>query len=126
MLDLSHAESVSESQWQAADAHTKLPLRTARYFCEYKGPMPQHAGSRRSFQRFYVRAKAVLIHGERSYGIYTTDISRQGIGFLTPRQLLPDEKCTLTLPNGAAHELQIKRCRRESDDCFACGARFTR
>ena len=125
MLGISHEKGVIEELWQAADACTKLPILTARYFFEPKGPMSSHFSSRRSFHRFYLRGKAVLIQSERTYGVYTTDISRQGIGFLSPRQLMPKEKWTLKLPNGAEYQLQVKRCRRESENCFACGGRFT-
>ena len=125
MLGLSHEKCVIDELWQAADAHTQLPLRTATNFFEPKGPMPIHFSSRRSFHRYYLRSKAILVQGARIYGVYTTDVSRQGFGFLSPRQLMPKEKWTLKLPNGAEYVLQIKRCRRESENCFACGGGFT-
>jgi len=125
MLGLSHEESVIEAMWLAADACTKLPPPTARYFFELKGPMPSHYDNRRSFHRYYLRGKAILVQGDRVYGVYTTDVSRQGIGFLSPRQLMPKEQWTLKLPNGVAYLLQVKCCRRECDNCFSCGGRFT-
>lgn len=124
MLGLSHEERIVEEMWQAAADRAKLPLPMARHFFEPKGPMPTHFDSRRSFHRYYLRSKAVLIQNDRIYGVYTTDVSRQGIGFLSPRQLLPKQRCTLKLPNGTEFHVQIKRCRRECEGCFACGGCF--
>src|SRR3972149_111963 len=69
MLGLSHEESVIEAMWLAADACTKLPPPTARYFFELKGPMPSHYDNRRSFHRYYLRGKAILVQGDRVYGV---------------------------------------------------------
>ncbi len=118
-------KAIVEELWQKAEARVKLPMLTAKYFFEPKGPMPNHYSSRRSFHRYYMRSKAVLIQGDRVYGAFTTDVSRRGLGFLSPRQLMPKEKWTLKLPNGAEYEIAITRCRRESENCFACGGRFT-
>ena len=129
MLDLSYEKGVDEKGrveelWQTAKIRVKLPMLTSRYFFEPKGPMPNHYSSRRSFHRYYMRSKAVLIQGDKVYAAYTTDVSRQGVGFLSPRQLMPKERWTLKLPNGSEYELIVTRCRLESDCCFACGGRF--
>ena len=125
MLGVSHEKSVVEELWRKAKVRVKLPMLTAKYFFEPKGPMPNHYSSRRSFHRYYMRSKAVLIQGDKVYATYTTDVSRQGVGFLSPRQLMPKEKWTLKLPNGAEYELLVTRCQRESEHCFACGGKFT-
>jgi hypothetical protein len=57
--------------------------------------------------------------------VASTDVSRQGIGFLSPVQLMPKETWKLRLPTGAEYELRICRCRRESDNCYAFGGKFT-
>jgi PilZ domain len=130
MLDVSDEKRVAEEKrvveelWAAAKVRVKLPMLTAKYFFEPKGPMPSHTSSRRSFHRFYMRSKAVLLQDTTIYGAYTTDVSRQGIGFLSPRQLMPKSKWTLKLPGGNEYELIVTRCRRESDNCYACGGRF--
>jgi hypothetical protein len=124
MLDVSDENDVAEELWAAAKIRVKLPALTAKYFFEPKGPMSNHHSSRRSFHRYYMRSKAVLIQGEVIYGAYTTDISRQGIGFLSPQPLLPKSKWTLKLPGGGEYELLVTRCHRESDNCFTCGGRF--
>jgi hypothetical protein len=130
MLDVSNEKRVADEKtvveelWAAAKVRVKLPMLTAKYFFEPKGPMPIHTSSRRSFHRFYMRSKAVLLQETTIYGGYTTDVSRQGIGFLSPRQLMPKSKWTLKLPSGAEYDLIVTRCRRENDNCFACGGRF--
>jgi PilZ domain len=129
MLDISHEKSVVEKDrveelWQQAKIRVKLPMLTSKYFFEPKGPMPNHYSSRRSFHRYFMRSKAVLIQGDKVYAAYTTDVSRQGVGFLSPKQLMPKEKWTVKLPNGSEYELIVTRCHLESESCFACGGRF--
>ncbi|MGD9636822.1 MAG: PilZ domain-containing protein [Pirellulales bacterium] len=125
MLDIGHEKSIIEELWLAAEARVKLPMLTAKYFFEPKGAMPNHFSNRRSFHRFYLRSKAILTQGDRILGAYTTDVSRQGIGFLSPVQLMPKGKWKLRLPTGAEYELRVTRCRRESENCYACGGRFS-
>jgi hypothetical protein len=57
-------------------------------------------------------------------GAFTKDVSRQGIGFLSPVQLLPMEHIGLLLANGTEYALEVSRCRRVDQDCFDCGGRF--
>lgn len=127
MLGVSNENGIEifDELWRKATIRVKLPMLTAKYFFEPKGAMPNHYSSRRSFHRYYMRSKAVLVCGNTVYGAYTTDVSRQGIGFLSPRQLMPKEKWKLRLPNGAEYELLVARCRRESEHCYACGGKFT-
>jgi hypothetical protein len=125
MLGVSDETDVVESLWNSAQTRVQLPSLTAQHFFEATGPMPNHHGSQRSFHRFLMRSKAVLIQGDKVYAAYTTDVSRQGIGFLSPKQLMPKERWTLRLPGGAEYNVQVTRCRLESEHCFACGGRFT-
>ena len=85
--------------------------------------MPLHFDSQRTYHRFYMRSKAVLTRGEERLGSFTKDVSRQGVGFLCPVQLMPLERVRLRLPS-AELNLEVARCRRIADDCFECGARF--
>ena len=57
-------------------------------------------------------------------GIYTKDVSRQGIGFLSPKQLLPKERIYMRLPGASEVLLEVTRCLRIDDGCFDSGARF--
>src|SRR3990172_8850804 len=121
MLDLSDERGVIAAAWEAAAARTELPRSVARRFFEPKGPMRGHFDNRRTYHRFYLRGRAILTRRESTLGIYTKDISRQGICFLSPVQLFPKERVRLQMPNGTSYELEIARCRREEDDCFECG-----
>jgi hypothetical protein len=57
-------------------------------------------------------------------GGYTKDVSRQGIGFLSPVQLMPLEQIEVHLPNGARYRLEVARCQRIEAFCYDCGAKF--
>jgi hypothetical protein len=102
----------------------ELPPAIAEGFYNLKGPMPRCYENRRTFHRFYFRQKAVVIHREMKLGVYTTDVSRHGIGFLCARQLMPRERVQLVLPNAVTYQLDISRCRRSPDGIFECGGRF--
>jgi hypothetical protein len=80
--------------------------------------------SRRSFHRFYFRGKGVLQWRGETLGIYTTDLSRKGMGLLAPLQLFPMERVNLRMSDGRECQLEIVRCRRVGNGCYECGARF--
>ncbi|BBO35205.1 PilZ domain-containing protein [Lacipirellula parvula] len=121
----SSVHRIESSQSLSAQARVELSAEEAHAFFSLKGPMGRRDDNRRAFHRFFMRSEAVLLGDGFVYAVYTCDISRQGIGFLSPRQLLPHQKCKLELPNGSRFDVLIKRCRRENDNCFVCGARFT-
>ena len=86
--------------------------------------MPSLNDSKRSYHRFYLRGRAIVKHKDMLLGAYTKDVSRQGIGFLSPVQLMPMEQIGVQLPNGAEYSLEVTRCRRVDEGCFDCGAKF--
>jgi len=125
MLGLSNEKRLMDKLWRAAETTLELPKLEAKYFFEFRGPMPSgHFDNRRSYHRFYLRDKAILTRNETTLGVLTTDISRQGIGFLAPLQLLPKQRVQLLLTSGAEYYLQVARCRRRSENVFECGGRF--
>jgi hypothetical protein len=123
MLDRSDATSVIDEAWDAAEKRTQLPEQLEAFLAS-RGPTPLHFDSRRAFHRFFLRHKAVLQWRKSVLAIYTKDISRRGIGILTPVQLLPKERVHLRLANGTEYPLEIARCRRVEADCYECGTRF--
>lgn len=123
MLDHSDATSLIDDAWDAAEPKTRLPKRWEAFLAS-RGPMPLYLNSRRAFHRFFLPHKAVLDWKDTRMAVYTKDISRQGIGVLTPVQLLPKERVQLRLANGREYELEIARCRRLDADCYECGTRF--
>ena len=86
--------------------------------------MPLHRRERTPLPSVFHAQKAVLQRDEMKLGCYTMDVSRQGIGLLSPVQLLPLDRVQLHLPNGSELPLEIARCRRVDRGCFDCGARF--
>ena len=123
MLDQDDATSLIDERWEAAQHKTQLP-EDFTAFCRKRGPAPLHFGTRRAYQRFFLRHKAVLCRQETQLAVYTKDISRQGVGILTPIQLFPLEHVELQLPSGVQYRLEIARCRRIEVDCYECGTRF--
>jgi hypothetical protein len=124
MLDLSHERQVVSQLWEQSDSQVQMSEGLAKHFFEPTGAMPQHYENHRTFHRYYLRGKAVLSRRDRILGGYTKDVSRNGIGFLSPVQLMPKETVSLRLPT-ATLQLQVSRCRRISESCYDCGAKFS-
>ena len=124
MLGVSNEQRLMDRLWEKADEKFELPPEIADRYFEYSGPTPVHVDNRRAFHRYYLRTKTVIEKEGLTLGIYTTDISRQGIGFLCSRQLLPKERFQLVLPNGTTCQLEIARCRRTKHNYYECGGRF--
>jgi hypothetical protein len=122
MLDIAHDKQLIDELWESAA--TKVQLSDSlRQFMEQQGAMPVFHDNRRAYHRYFMRGKAVVLRGDATLAAYTKDVSRQGIGFLSPVQLLPKERVRLRVPK-AQLSLEIARCRRVDQGCFECGARF--
>ena len=124
MLAVSSGQNLIDDAWEAADMTVQLPDSLGPRFFEMHGPMPLYHENKRGYHRHYMRGKALLKRGETTLGTYTKDISRKGIGLLSPIPLLPLERVDLILPNGSTLYLEMARCRRVDKNCFDCGARF--
>ena len=125
MLDLSHEPNVSGLPWESAELAARLPGKMTDFF-EKEGPLPVRLNCRRAYRRFYLRGKAILRCGNDTYGVYTVDASRMGIGFFAPIQLLPKLHVMLQLPNVKEFEVEVVRCCRLEQNCYHCGAIFIR
>ena len=122
MLDIAHDKQLIDQLWESAA--TKVQLSDSlRQSMEQQGAMPVYHDNRRAYHRYFMRGKAVVLRGDATLAAYTKDVSRQGIGFLSPVQLLPKERVRLRVPK-AQLSLEIARCRRVDQGCFECGARF--
>lgn len=111
----------------------ELPAGMENFFRE-TGPLPSMAGDERKAARLRVRAKSVAISEVRlhawprqtdPYGVYISDISRYGVGFLSAEQFFPEEQVRLILP---AFWLvaQVARVRKLGPNCYQIGARLLR
>jgi len=125
MLECSNDKQLIDERWETASAKVLLPESLRDQFLAPRGLTPVAPDNKRSFHRYYMRGKSVLKRGETVLGGYTVDISRQGVGFLSPVPLLPKERITLQVPT-AELCLEVARCRRAGDACFVCGAKFVR
>jgi hypothetical protein len=121
MLELDHDKKIEEL-WDQAPTKLSSEFLSKNFFTLH-GPAPIVGLNQRGYHRFFMRGKAVLKRGNTTLGTYTKDVSRQGVGFLSPVQLLPKERVKLHLPT-AELGLEIARCRRIDKGCFECGARF--
>ena len=123
MLGRDHEQELIAGLWECASATAQLPEPMSKDFFVHRGPMPLHFENKRNYHRYYLRTKALLKRGTALLGTYTKDVSRQGVGFLSPVQLMPKERVRLHLPH-AELSLEVARCRRVDQGCFECGARF--
>jgi hypothetical protein len=123
MLEVDNGQALINDLWEAASAKVQLTEPMRKSFFAPKGATPAFYDNKRGYHRYFMRGKAVLKRGTAMFGTYTKDVSRQGVGFLSPVQLLPKELVKLRLPTTEL-SLEVARCRRLEQGCFDCGARF--
>jgi hypothetical protein len=124
MLTKVDCELTFEEKWQATRTQVQIPDSMRACFFEKCGHMPLSQVNNRQYNRYYLRAKAIMDHRNDKIGCYTTDLSRQGIGLLSPTSLEKSEQVQLHLPQGAQFLVEITRCCQIEDHCFDCGCRF--
>lgn len=126
MLECRNERCVVDADWSNLELQAVLPDSIKACFFDKIGPMPRFKHNQRQYHRYYFRHRSILNDGGTQLGVFTTDISRLGVGFLSPVQLLPLRSVFLKLPNGAELSLQATRCNRIDRLCYECGARFVR
>jgi hypothetical protein len=124
MLEVDYGQKLMSDLWDATPTKLVLTEAAQRDFFAARGPEPVRHDNKRSYHRYYMRGKAVLKRGQSMIGIYTKDVSRQGIAFLSPVSLLPKERVKMRLA-AAELSLEVTRCRRVDTAHYECGARFT-
>jgi hypothetical protein len=123
MLELDNGQKLMDELWQATASRVELRDAARQAFFAVHGAGPLYYDNRRIYHRYYMRGKAVLKRGTSMHGTYTKDVSRQGVGFLSPVPLLPKERVKLRTA-AAELSLEVTRCRRVDPGCFECGAKF--
>lgn len=123
-MKLEDERDISPERWEAVFSKVCMPTLTDETFFEPRGPTQDSSEYKRSYDRFFLRSRAILKWNKSVVGVYTKDLSRQGIGFLSPVELTLEESIQLQLTNGAEYRMAVTRCRRVGDNCFDCGARF--
>ncbi len=121
MLGISSSPELIEKLWASLPLRAQLPCSEDEFFAKEAGPGARD--SRRRFHRFPLRRTGILQKGEAFYAIYTKDLSRMGVGFLSPIQLFPREHITVWLPQQKLR-LITARCRRLERACYECGTLF--
>ena len=109
--------------WRVAWPKAHLP-ETATDFFDQSGPANLVFQSQRRFHRFYARGKAVLDRGGTHLGVFTKDVSRDGLGFLSPVELARHERLELHIEGAPQRLIEVTRCRRVAERCYDCGANF--
>jgi hypothetical protein len=117
-------ELTFEEQWQATRTQVQIPDSMRELFFEKCGNLPLSQINNRQYIRYYLRVKAIVDHRDDKIGCYTMDLSRQGIGLLSPIELERSERVQLHLPQRGGFLLEITRCCQLEDQCFECGGRF--
>lgn len=123
---LEHCVSLADldTAWKAAKCHVQVPPSIRLTFLDLSGSTPLCEHNTRTYHRYYARVRAVLVRNEMTFGCYTLDISRTGIGFLAPVPLQIDEKVLLMVPSDYRLPLRTVRCERLGEHCYEVGATF--
>lgn len=124
MLELNKDQRALEETPKTTVTQVELPGSMCKGFFDKSGPMPLHHENNRRYNRYFMRVKAVLTRGDTSLDCFTKDLSRQGIGLLSPVPLLPLERVRLQFANGIVLNLEVTRCQSVDRNCFECGTRF--
>ena len=98
MLDCSNGKQLIGDLWESASPKVNLPEPLSEQFFAPRGPMPVFYDNKRGYHRYYMRGKSLLKRGKTALGGYTVDISRQGVGFLSPVPLLPKSALSCAPP----------------------------
>ena len=124
MLAVDNGENLIDELWETLAAKVELPESLKSEYFSVRGAEPVFHDNRRSYHRYYMRGQGCAEAKRRKLlGIYTKDVSRQGVAFLSPVPLLPKERVKLQLPT-IELSLEVTRCRRIEAACFECGGKF--
>ena len=131
MLGSNYKEQL-ERLIQGVSWDIKLPASMDRFFQE-TGPSNSIQGDQRRAARLVVRTKCILIpesplpafpRETNPIGVYTSDISRHGVGFIASKAFLPEEEIRLILPTFWLRAT-IARSYKVGPNCYQIGARLT-
>ncbi len=111
MLDISHETKLSEQVWKSLPIRAVLPCPIEEF---PDAPTASLAifDSKRLHNRRPLRTIAIVLLGEERFACFTKDVSRMGVGFYSPVNLLPKKIVTFWLSGDKMLPLSITRCRR--------------
>jgi hypothetical protein len=122
MLDLLDATTLTEASWQELASRAELPCTWQEYVAA--GTAQPIQNDTRKYCRIPLRSIAIVLSGEQAYAAYAKDISKVGIGFYSPVNMLPRDFVRVWLPGHSLLRVRLARCRRLRDRCFECGGLF--
>jgi hypothetical protein len=135
MLDRHFATAPTVAEIERLPCFVELPAALEAAF-ESQGPTASLPGCKRRFPRFRCRGKNKRValeyrqslpglpRGQVWFAAYITDISRGGVGLLHSEPLYPKERFRIVLLDGSLRQIEIVRCQRLDEYCYALGACF--
>ena len=111
-------------EWRIA-----LPKSMSDFF-EQRGYVAPFEGDERRYPRAHMPTRGVMLFSESlpflqrdmesAIGVFTANISRGGMGFVSPIQLFPEERVRILLPT-CWFDLRIAHCRRIAENAYRIG-----
>jgi hypothetical protein len=123
MLGLGYEATLTEQDWHALSSRAQLPESLRDYF-EKNDAQRVMVDCQRRYTRQILHNRAIMLVGNVRHACYTKDISRMGIGFYAPMNLLPKTILQFWLPYGRIMQLRVTRCRRLDALCYEIGTVF--
>ena len=122
MLDVGNGNTIRRL-WEATESKTVLAVSEEDFFSA-RGELTECTTSRRAHERHFLRSPAIIKCGHQTHAVYLKDVSRTGIGLLSPVQLFPRQQFLMLLTEQIRYRLQTIRCRRVGPKCYECGTVF--
>lgn len=125
MLDFALSASISEKLWNSLQVTTKLALEDDCIFQE-DDQKTESNDARRRFRRVKLTGRAVMTQKKQHFGVYLNDLSPMGLGFISPKQLFPQDVVSISFAEAETLKVRLRRCRRIAEDCYICGTVFVK
>jgi hypothetical protein len=123
MLDLIDATTLTEASWHELVSRAELPFSWQEYVAG-AGTVQSTPEDTRKFCRIALRSIAIVFIDEQAHAAYAKDVSKVGMGFYSPVNLLPRTFIRIWVPGRSLLRLRVSRCRRLGERCFECGGLF--
>jgi hypothetical protein len=123
MLDIGDATTLTEADWHQLTSRAQLPCSWQEYAAG-AGAVRTKPDSTRQYCRIALRSIAIVLCDDQVHAVYTKDVSRRGMGFYSPVNLLPRTCVRIWVPGRSLLGLRVSRCKRLGDRCYECGTLF--
>lgn len=131
MLDIVVSPTISQNVWDSLGSTPTVPFDVEAFLDDSPAI---DSDNRRSYHRLPMQGRAIMKSGGEVHGVYTVDVSPQGIGLYSPVQLSQQQtvelyfqqsgKVPLQVEQWRKTTLQVTRCHQEQASCYRCGARL--